>query len=250
MLLNMNAKSRRSLSSQAFTLIELLVVISIISLLISILLPALGAARQAARSSICTNNLRQNVLAFTTFSFDHKGIFPKFVDTTGGYVLWDAQVAFGSYTTPSTLSCPIDLQVRTSSDAMGNNPGLPRSYAYNGFLGYDNTMPGHPGLADAWPKLFFGGKYQNVVKQNTKLVLVERQFLTAPAFAGMQVIGNSAGADAYDESSFTRPHFRPDIATKGVGNAAFIDGHARAFGPNETTSANTEEYYKYWRCDK
>ena len=190
------------------------------------------------------------MISFATFSLDNKGLFPPFVDTTGGYVLWDALLVRGKYTSAKTMACPIDQQARTAMDIFGNKPGLPRSYAYNGFLAYDNTMPGHPGLADAWPKLFFGGKYQNIPHQNTKLVLVERLFLTSTINAGLQVIGASAGADAFDDSSFTRPHFRPDIYTKGIGNAAFADGHVKSFGKNETTSGTTEEYYKYWRCDK
>ena len=102
----------RSFGAEGFTLVEILVVIAVLALLIALIVPSIGKAREAARMTTCTNNLRQLGIGFQLRAtkapsgrlcsglFDHNR--EGCMDTYG----WVADQINSSSATADSLLCP------------------------------------------------------------------------------------------------------------------------------------------------
>ncbi|MAT72489.1 MAG: prepilin-type cleavage/methylation domain-containing protein [Planctomycetaceae bacterium] len=142
-----------------FTLVELLVVIAIIGVLVALLLPAIQAAREAARRTSCTNNLKQLGLAlqnyhgaFGRFPYGAQGlgvtsmnydsgeprtpfyiyIFP-YVEQTNVFDLYDfdKSVQFQTAAVQETIRKPYDVFRCPSDESVRLEQGVYSEYKTN-----------------------------------------------------------------------------------------------------------------------
>jgi prepilin-type N-terminal cleavage/methylation domain-containing protein/prepilin-type processing-associated H-X9-DG protein len=132
---------------EGFTLIELLVVIAIIAILAAILFPVFAKAREKARQSSCSNNLKQLNTAIQTYAQDWDERFPSSTidhaqdGTTANagvdYSAWDQQIS-GNVKSDAVYKCPSNslkkYSVHQPTQTVGTKTGQKTrivSYAFN-----------------------------------------------------------------------------------------------------------------------
>jgi len=126
----MNGKSVK----RGFTLIELLVVIAIIAILAAILFPVFARARESARRTSCSNNVKQLVIGLKGYIGDNDEQYPR----VGGVA---ASTPFGwaEAVQPYVKSVQI-LQCPSESNGAGTVPSATNysDYFYNSNLAQKN----------------------------------------------------------------------------------------------------------------
>jgi len=118
---------------KAFTLIELLVVIAIIAILAAILFPVFAKAREKARQTACTSNLKQMGLAILQYVQDYDETFPVGSGYNGPCRGWAGQV-YPYIKSYNVFACPDDTTVPTSGSGF-----FTMSYGMNVSLGTSTT---------------------------------------------------------------------------------------------------------------
>lgn len=147
----------RSRNRQGFTLIELLVVIAIVALLAAILFPVFARAREQARKSTCTSNLRQIAQAFELYTSDYGYLppycnkldngFPNAPQTDGSLFVEALQPYIRNH---QVFFCPSDMYAGKHTPVYQPDVTEHRytSYCFNWWSYYQWKLTGSPAPQD------------------------------------------------------------------------------------------------------
>ena len=231
-----------------FTLIELLVVIAIIAILAGILMPALSQARERAKLSTCTNNLKSLAFATGMYADDNVGSCPKSrIRRNGSWVSWNSECikthAFGLiwkaaarntivpyiggaiyadlatsklHDLPKQSICPAGRRMPDKPFAVPEDYDLPNgSYSYNTYLADEGSKTGDSEFQNA--------RYEHLSRVKNpggRILIGEVQLQTAAAnFWGTENTVESTRT--YSLWSYKVMMFRHSDRTA----LAYVDGH-------------------------
>jgi prepilin-type N-terminal cleavage/methylation domain-containing protein/prepilin-type processing-associated H-X9-DG protein len=219
---------------RGFTLIELLVVIAIIAILAAILFPVFARAREKARQSSCTSNLKQLGTALMMYAQDYDEML---MDTLMGrdtgtdksrWFAWNATlmpyVANGQvFVCPSARGWT-SPNVAVGGMIMGGYGAVREVLGYAGGLDYRAADWGTDANKDApgygQPIAMMDAPAENIVIIDSTYWVCQRGY--------WERTDNATTPTAALATKYNNAYYTVDSRHNGQANAAFADGHVKS----------------------
>jgi prepilin-type N-terminal cleavage/methylation domain-containing protein len=249
---------RKEGARHAFTLIELLVVIAIIAILAAILFPVFAQAREQARQTVCSSNVRQIGMGVRMYVQDYDETFPIFYayntkDPVTSARAWSGDLPhkgvevliFPYIKNREIFRCPNDLGGPSLSDPDYGCPGL-------------NSYHACYGSSYRFNKGSFSRVAGESSQNNDTTQFVQTQLVTDASFAlpaetrimrdEMMPWFGTMERYGYIPGWYTRWHSRG-------GGTVYADGHAKftvssgEFDKQAVCTDGGRSADFYWECD-
>ena len=200
----------------AFTLIELLVVIAIIAILAAILFPVFARARENARRSSCSSNLKQISLGIIQYTQDYdEKMPPRNNAVTGWRVLTQPYLK-----STQVFSCPSNPNNSLNGAENGEAAlGIKRSYGAPQLRRNDGSFPDGVTSDSAW-RVDDGVSIASFNSPSQTLLVGE----STGAFSDIPIVNTDWGG----------PNNYVFSGHLGTGNWAYADGHVKSLIPTKT----------------
>jgi prepilin-type N-terminal cleavage/methylation domain-containing protein/prepilin-type processing-associated H-X9-DG protein len=202
------------LKTRAFTLVEVLITIAIIAIIASLLIPGINRSKEAARRTLCLNQLRQTQLSLQIYASEHGGLFPPRSVLTAWPNQMRVQLGNGAL-----LNCPSDRISISTNEPNRGELGPQRSYIMNGF----NDLYREALNDEDWkrfPKVNYNVHDSQIVQPQNTISFGEKNSTSALFYVDLLV-----AADYYTVLE-ERRHNRKG-PRDGESNYAFFDGSVR-----------------------